>query len=69
MTYSVVNEILNGRRPITTRTALMFEAALDIPAYILVRLQEKYDMQTARSDRKFSVRLRSIERFASVARA
>ena len=69
MTYSVVNEILNGRRPITTRTALMFEAALDIPAYILVRLQEKYDMQTARSDRKFSVRLRSIERFASVAKA
>ena len=32
LTYSVVNEILNGHRPLTARTALMFEAALDVPA-------------------------------------
>ena len=32
LTYSVVNEILNGRRPLTAKTALMFEAALDVPA-------------------------------------
>lgn len=28
LTYSVVNEILNARRPLTAKTALMFEAAL-----------------------------------------
>lgn len=28
--YSVLNEILNGRRSISTTSALMFEAALDI---------------------------------------
>ena len=32
MGYSVLNEILNGKRPVTTNSALMFEAALDIPA-------------------------------------
>ena len=66
MTYSVINEILNGRRPVSTRTALMFEAALGIPAYILVRLQEKYDMQTAKADRELSARLRKIRRFEPV---
>ena len=30
LTYSVVNEILNARRPLTAKTALMFEAALDV---------------------------------------
>lgn len=29
MGYSVLNEILNGKRPVTTNSALMFEAALD----------------------------------------
>ena len=27
MGYSVLNEILNGKRPVTTNSALMFEAA------------------------------------------
>ena len=50
LTYSVVNEILNGRRPLTPKTALMFEAALDVPADSLMYLQAKYNMQTARKD-------------------
>ncbi len=50
LTYSVVNEILNGRRPLTPKTALMFEAALDVPADSLMYLQTKYNMQTARKD-------------------
>ena len=29
LTYSVVNEILNARRPLTAKTALMFEAAFN----------------------------------------
>ena len=50
LTYSVVNEILNAHRPLTARTALMFEAALDVPADSLMYLQTKYNMQTARKD-------------------
>lgn len=37
--YSVLNEILNGRRSISTASALMFEAALDIPADSLLKMQ------------------------------
>ena len=47
MGYSVLNEILNGKRPVTTNSALMFEAALDIPADSLLKLQMKYNMHTA----------------------
>ena len=54
LTYSVVNEILNGRRSLTAKTALMFEAALDIPADALMYLQMKYNMQTTRKDKSLA---------------
>jgi addiction module HigA family antidote len=44
MSPSVLNELLNGRRNITATTALIFEAALDIPADSLMKLQTKYNM-------------------------
>ena len=30
VSYTALNELLNGKRPLTPTTALMFEAALDI---------------------------------------
>lgn len=66
MGYSVVNEILNGHRPLTAATALMFEAALDVPADSLMYLQTKYNMQTARRDKNILERLKEIPRIAAV---
>ena len=66
LTYSVVNEILNARRPLTARTALMFEAALDVPADSLLYLQTKYNMQTARKDSTLRDVLKNIPRIAAV---
>lgn len=66
LTYSVVNEILNGRRPLTAKTALMFEAALDVPADSLMYLQTKYNMQTARKDSSLSDILKEIRKLAAV---
>jgi addiction module HigA family antidote len=60
ITYSVLNEILNARRPMTEKTALLFEAALGIDADPLMRLQTKYNMQTARKDTSFLERLSRI---------
>ena len=60
MAYSVLNELLNGRRPLSTTSALMFEAALDIPAEPLKDLQKKYNMQVARKDDKLATRLKKI---------
>ncbi|MBR7027113.1 MAG: HigA family addiction module antidote protein [Bacteroidales bacterium] len=62
LTYSVVNEILNGRRPLTPRTALLFEAALDVPADALMYLQTKYNMQTARNDMSLNAHLYKIKK-------
>ena len=66
LTYSVVNEILNGHRSLTARTALMFEAALDVPADSLMYLQTKYNMQTARKDTAIQKILKEIRKIAAV---
>ena len=66
MSYSVLNELLNGKRPLTPATALMFEAALDIPADALMNIQTKYTMQTARQDSKILSWLSKIPRVAAM---
>ena len=66
MSYSVLNEILNGHRPLTTNTALMFEAALDVPADALMYMQTKYNLQTARKDNKILAWLSNIPRIAAL---
>ena len=66
LTYSVVNEILNGHRSLTAKTALMFEAALDIPADALMYLQMKYNMQTTRKDKSVTDVLKGIRKIAAV---
>ena len=65
MAYSVLNELLNGRRPLSTTSALMFEAALDIPAEPLMELQMKYNMQVARKDTTLATRLKRITKVAA----
>lgn len=66
LTYSVVNEILNARRSLTAKTALMFEAALDVPADSLMYLQTKYNLQTARKDASILNVLQGIRKVAAV---
>ena len=66
LTYSVINEILNARRPLTAKTALMFEAALDVPADSLMYLQTKYNMQTGRKDTALFNILKDIKKVAAV---
>lgn len=64
--YSVLNEILNARRPVTEKTALLFEAALGVEAESLMRLQLKYNMQTTRKDQTFMERLAQVRKVAAV---
>ena len=65
LAYSVLNEILNARRPMTEKTALLFEAALGIEAEPLMRLQLKYNMQTTRKDETFMKRLAQVRKIAA----
>ena len=44
----LVNEIVHGKKAITAETALQLERALDIPAYLWLAKQSRYDLQVAR---------------------
>jgi addiction module HigA family antidote len=66
ISYKILNDILNRRRPITTQTAMMFEAALNVPADSLMRLQLKYNMQVAQKDSKLLSRLAEIRKMVAI---
>ena len=63
---SAFNEILNGKRPITTDFALLMEATLNIPAYLLIGLQTDYNLQVAKSDKKLLQRISEVRKIASL---
>ena len=64
--YTAFNEILNGKRPVTTDFALFMEAALGIPAYLLVGMQTDYNLQVAKKDKSIVERLTQIRKAAAV---
>lgn len=66
VSYSVLNEILNGKRPVTTQYALLLEAALGIDAGFFVRMQADYDMQVAKKDKQLSKKIAAIRRMVAV---
>lgn len=66
ISYTALNEILNAHRPLTAGTALLFEAALGVDADTLMRIQTKYNMQTARSDKSMLERIAQIRKVAAV---
>lgn len=66
MSYKALNDLLNGRRSLSATTALMLEAALDIPADSLLRLQMKYNMHRTANDPSFIERLNNIRKYAAL---
>ena len=66
VSYTVFNEILNGKRPVTTEYALLLEAALGTDANIWIGLQADYNMQMIKQDKSFMKRLEKIRKIAAV---
>lgn len=66
VSYTVFNEILNGKRPVTTEYALLLEAALGTNASIWIGLQTDYNMQKAKQDKSFMKRLEKIRKIAAI---
>ena len=66
VSYTVFNEILNGKRPVTTEYALLLEAALGTNASIWIGLQADYNMQKAKQDKSFMKRLEKIRKIAAI---
>lgn len=63
---TVLNEVLNGKRPVSTEYALMLEAVLGIDAGIWLRLQMDYNMQVARKDTTFLNKLEKLRKVAAI---
>ena len=66
VSYTVFNEILNGKRPVTTEYALMLEAALGTNANIWLGLQADYNMQKIKQDKSFMKKLEMIRKVAAI---
>jgi addiction module HigA family antidote len=66
ISYSQLNEVLNGKRPLNTEIAMLIAAALDIDAEPLLTMQTRYNIITMRRNSVFSRRLASISRVAAV---
>ena len=60
--YTRLNEILNGKRPVTTEFALMVEAALGINPELLINMQTRYNMSVAKQKKIFLARLIDIKK-------
>ena len=66
VSYTVFNEILNAKRPVTTEYALLLEAALGTDANIWLGLQTDYNMQKMKGDNSFMKRLEKIRKVAAI---
>jgi len=66
MSYTVLNEVLNCKRAVTTEYALLFEAALGIEAGMWIRIQADYNLQIAKQNKSFADRLAKIRKVAAV---
>lgn len=66
VSYSVLNEVLNGKRPVSIEYALMLEAALGIDADLWIGMQAQYNKQMAKRDSALQRRLAQIRKIASI---
>lgn len=64
--YTVLNEIINGKRAFPADLALMLEELWGTKAYIWINLQADYTLQTIRNDKTLLKRLADIRKIASV---
>ena len=66
ISYKMLNDILNCRRPVTAQTAMLFEAVLNVSADSLMRLQLKYNMWLAAANPSFMERLKQVRKYAAM---
>ena len=62
----VLNDVLNGKRQISTEYAMLIEAATGIDASLWLKLQAEYNMHKAESNPDFMSRLKRIRNIAAL---
>jgi addiction module HigA family antidote len=64
--YTMLNEILNGKRAMNVQFAMLVEASLGIDAELWMKMQMRYNMLTAKKDKSFANRLSQVRKFAAI---
>lgn len=65
ISHTMLNEILNTKRPVNTEFALLIEAALDLDPEMLVNMQTRYNIQIARQDKEKQNHLNEIRKLCA----
>ena len=59
ISYSQLNEVLNGKRPVNTELALLFDPEM------LLNIQTRYNMQVARADQRTQDRWNEVRKLCA----
>lgn len=62
VSYTMLNEILNCKRPVTSDIALLVEAALGINPELLVNMQSRYNIAQARMKPSIGATLEKVRK-------
>jgi len=66
VSYTVLNEILNSKRSVNVEFALLIEAALGLEADMLINMQSRYNLQTARTNKTFMEKLKEVRKISAI---
>lgn len=66
VSYTVLNEILNAKRSLNAKYAMLLEAALDLDAEPLLKMQTSYNLQMAKKDNRFMERINKVRKIAAL---
>ena len=64
--HTMLNEILNAKRPVNTEFALLIEATLGVDPDTLLNMQTRYNMQIALADKTLIERFNQIRKLSAV---
>jgi len=57
----ILNDIIKGKRSLTSEMALLIEEAIDIPASFLMNLQIQYDLDCAKISKRVIIQKKNLE--------
>lgn len=69
ITKSVVCDVIKGNRSITAEMAVLIECAIDIPAFYLLQVQAKHDIETASNSQRVQSMMSSIYEWQAIKNA
>ncbi|MDR1918615.1 MAG: HigA family addiction module antidote protein [Tannerellaceae bacterium] len=66
VSYTLLNEVLNAKRPVNAELALLIEAVLGLDAEPLLKMQARYNMLVTKRDNKFIEKLNKVHKLVAV---